>query len=332
MFFSKRRFSACIFLILGFAMHLLISSAGDVTSDLLCQHLSGSVLRINWERWDKYDLDIDASAFRIADQFGRVVTTANLENIIWRKPLAEVDISPGEFWYCFHEFKYGIEYIIDYVRQTFPIRLPIDPHHNRTVTKFKQLIVAKKYLYVPSWRFTCDPSRQQWGGKWIAKSLTGQPIPGTGVYSKVIYTTSICPSDLADRFPWFLQEEYDATCDLTVVFVDGKQFGFLLDRSLFPGLDWRKSIGNEHVDNAWTQVAIPPLLQGAITSIMRDLHLRFGRLDLLAKTPDCKEVVFLEVNPNGQWAWLDLKQTNGLFDAVLDLLSGNLSDIKEAWS
>jgi hypothetical protein len=126
---------------------------------------------------------------------------------------------------------------------------------------------------------------------------------------------------LADRFPWFLQGKYDAAYDLTVVFVDGKQFGFLLDRGLFPGLDWRKSIGNEQVDSAWMQVALPPPLQGAITSIMRDLRLRFGRLDLLAKTPDCKEVAFLEVNPNGQWAWLDLKQTNGLFDVVLDFLT-----------
>src|SRR5262249_15304533 len=161
-------------------------------------------------------------------------------NVIWRKPVAEVDTSPGEGWYCFHEFKYGIESIIDYVRSEFPLRLPIDPLHNRSVGKIKQLIVASKYLFVPSWLITCTPAQQQWEGRWVVKSMTGQPIPGTGAYSKVIYTTPVEPSALADTFPWFLQQQFDADYDLTIVYVDGKQFGFLLDRNLFPGLDWRQ--------------------------------------------------------------------------------------------
>ncbi len=139
----------------------------------------------------------------------------------------------------------------------------------------------------------CDTSKHQWDGEWIAKSLTGQPIPETGDYSKVIYTTPVHPSDLADRFPWLLQKKVEAAFDLTVVFVDGKQFGFRLDRSLFPGLDWRKSIGDELVDGAWIPVALPSRLEEAISCIMRDLQLRFGRLDLLATTPDCDEVSFL---------------------------------------
>jgi hypothetical protein len=54
---------------------------------------------------------------------------------------------------------------------------------------------------------------------------------------------------------------------------------------------------------------------------MSQLGLRFGRLDLLAGDTRCEQVWFLEVNPNGQWAWLDLGQDNGLFDAVITLLT-----------
>ena len=53
---------------------------------------------------------------------------------------------------------------------------------------------------------------------------------------------------------------------------------------------------------------------------MSDLGLRFGRLDLMTKDKSCQETTFLEVNPNGQWAWLDLSGNNGLFDAMIDFL------------
>jgi len=45
-------------------MHLLISSAGDVTSDLLCHRLEGSILRLNWERWNEYAIDVTQDGFQ----------------------------------------------------------------------------------------------------------------------------------------------------------------------------------------------------------------------------------------------------------------------------
>jgi hypothetical protein len=301
-------------------MHLLISIAGDVTSDLLCKRLAGNVLRVNWERWKEYDIEIRQSCFRIADHFGRAVTEATLENIIWRKPVKDVEPELGEGWYCFYEFKYAVQSIMEWARQDNPRRLPIDPAHNSRVDKFKQLRAASRYFPVPKWAFTSTPSALSLGNECVAKSLTGQPIPGTGELSKVIYTSLVNPNALADGFPWFVQQKADATQDLTVVFVDGKQFGFLLDRSLFHGLDWRQHIGKKEVDEAWKQVALPASLSRSISSLMADLGLRFGRLDLLSDAK-CENVWFLEVNPNGQWAWLDLEQTNGLFDGVVEFLT-----------
>lgn len=155
---------------------------------------------------------------------------------------------------------------------------------------------------------------------WVVKSVTGKPIPGTGDFSKVIYTNAVDPTRLSDHFPWFLQRQVQAAYDLTVVYVDGKQFGFLLDRSLFSGLDWRQSIGRKEVDEGWTPVTLPSDLSGSLSCIMCDLGLRFGRFDLLTNDPKCDQAWFLEVNPNGQWAWLDLKQDRGLFDAVITFL------------
>jgi len=139
-------------------MDLVITTANDVTSDLLCERLDGNVLRINFERWTDYFLDIHAKGFRIADSFGREVTQSNLGNIIWRKPLSTVDTEPGESWYAFHEFKYAVHSIIDSVRRQNPRRLPIDPAYNATIDKFAQLRAASTHLPIPDWHFTCQPS------------------------------------------------------------------------------------------------------------------------------------------------------------------------------
>jgi len=232
-------------------MHLLITSAGDVTSDLICERLAGTVLRLNWERWNEYSIDLHSMGFRVADRFGREVTESTIRNIIWRKPVSTVDTHPGESWYCFHEFKYAIQAIMEWTRQRNAAKLPIDPVHCTSVDKFTQLRVASKYVRVPEWHFTSTPTKHLSApGEWIVKSVTGKPIPGTGDFSKVIYTTAIDPATLSEGFPWFIQRRIQAAYDLTIVFVDGKQFGFALDRHLFSGLDWRQSIGVREVDRA----------------------------------------------------------------------------------
>jgi hypothetical protein len=49
-----------------------------------------------------------------------------------------------------------------------------------------------------------------------------------------------------------------------------------------------------------------------------DLKLGFGRLYFLL---DDQQYWFCEVNPNGQFAWLDLKGKNGLLQAVVSEIS-----------
>jgi glutathione synthase/RimK-type ligase-like ATP-grasp enzyme len=47
---------------------------------------------------------------------------------------------------------------------------------------------------------------------------------------------------------------------------------------------------------------------------MRSLRLTFGAIDLV-QTPS-GEYVFLEVNPSGQWLWLDDMLTLGISDTI----------------
>lgn len=53
---------------------------------------------------------------------------------------------------------------------------------------------------------------------------------------------------------------------------------------------------------------------------MRELDLSFGALDFLVTSSG--DWVFLEINPNGQWAWIEDKTGLPIAAAIADALTG----------
>lgn len=53
---------------------------------------------------------------------------------------------------------------------------------------------------------------------------------------------------------------------------------------------------------------LPPNIEGLCVNLVKALELKFGCIDMIV-TPD-KEYIFLEINPNGQWLWIE--QLTGL--------------------
>ncbi|MFA9220740.1 MAG: hypothetical protein ACEQSL_06090, partial [Sediminibacterium sp.] len=143
--------------------------------------------------------------------------------------------------------------------------------------------------------------------KSLSTALTNQ--------NRVLFTTKVKRGDLNNKYPWYLQTLIHAHLDVTVVFINQKLFAFELDRK--SGLiDWRKEINkNEQV---WRQHKLKPEIEEGIIKFMNDIKLNFGRLDFLVESED---YYFLEVNPNGQWAWLDLNNENGLLNEMINQIS-----------
>ena len=107
-----------------------------------------------------------------------------------------------------------------------------------------------------------------------------------------------------------------AEADMTAVFVAGRVFAFTLDRKTFDGVDWRKHINRQELN--WTPTTLSEDLVAGIQGFMKAAKLTFGRLDFLLADD---VAYFLEINPNGQWAWLDLEGKEGVFDAVIEELT-----------
>jgi glutathione synthase/RimK-type ligase-like ATP-grasp enzyme len=80
-------------------------------------------------------------------------------------------------------------------------------------------------------------------------------------------------------------------------------------------VDWRHA--TLHLRHE--QVELPASVNAKLVGIIGHYGLAFGAFDLI-QTPE-GEIVFLELNPNGQWAWLEQLTGIPIREALIDLLA-----------
>jgi len=292
---------------------LIITNSYDVTTDLLLDRLpDGRVFRLNFDQVDRYRIRFDRNGFCITAPDGRTISSDDVRKAYWRKPFnAESDsvVFGAAHQYAHAEWRYLLNEIVNLLWSDGKWVL-VEPFAERRTGKLLQLLHAERVFHVPPYEFVSNDSASATAA--VVKSLSGEPVDG-----KVLYTTKVQAGELDRRYPWFLQQYVPATYDITVVFVRGIVFAFKLHRDfLGDSPDWRRYISPEQL---WMPTALPKELLRAVSVYMDDLKLSYGRLDFLLD--DEQRYWFCEVNPNGQFAWLDLNRENGLLEAVISEIS-----------
>jgi glutathione synthase/RimK-type ligase-like ATP-grasp enzyme len=106
-----------------------------------------------------------------------------------------------------------------------------------------------------------------------------------------------------------------------VTYVGGHLFVAEIDSQSDPAakVDWRRTA---NPDLPHRRAALPRAVEQGIGRLMEVMDLRFGAIDLIRTPGDA--YMFLEVNPSGQWLWLDDILDFGITEAVADwLLNGS---------
>jgi glutathione synthase/RimK-type ligase-like ATP-grasp enzyme len=157
----------------------------------------------------------------------------------------------------------------------------------------------------------------------VAKPLKRGYIEHDG-HASVIYTTLLTDEDRArlDQVqfaPTLFQERVPRGFDLRVTVVGRTVFATEIRSGLAPEVevDWRR------LDPAvlqHTPHTLPPQIEASVLGLLRSFGLQFGALDFIVR-PDGR-YVFLEVNPNGQWAWIEQLIGTPISSAIADLLMG----------
>ncbi|MEV6067689.1 hypothetical protein AB0L82_14140 [Nocardia sp. NPDC052001] len=194
-----------------------------------------------------------------------------------------------------------------------------DPGADRTANrKLVQLETAYRAGFaVPETLITNDPDEAR-------SFIDSRPGPvvfkrtgtGRGAFTE---TRLVTPADtdllrgIRDS-PTIFQDYIHAECDLRIVWVDGIEWVVRIDSQSGVGrVDSRLD-----TSVAFTADRLPASVSKSLTTLMGALGLAFGVLDLRVGRDG--EFWFLEVNPQGQFAYLEIKTGLPIFESLANLL------------
>jgi hypothetical protein len=302
-------------------MLLILTNSIDGTTDEIVRRIgSDRVFRFNVDLWMDYEFEITPNGFWISDPLGWIVRSDDIKATYVRKPTFDdpIVVPEGgsiEAW-TRQQISYFVQELYNICSSLGTVRL-VEKGAQQRFGKFSQMLLASRFFAVPDWRFAKSAAPLMLKKPSIAKALVADFVQDY----RFLYTTPVDSESLDTSYPWFVQDLVNADADLTVVYVDGELFAFTVSRSSFPGVDWRRCINRQELD--WRRYQPAPHLGSSIQAYMKEASLSFGRLDFLLSGDTA---FFLEVNPNGQWGWLDVDGSEGLFDSVVRALTKGWSD------
>ena len=293
-------------------MVFVATCSQDQTSDLLLPRLApAGAFRFDIDRFRDYVWDFSPAGFRIVAPDGAEISDRTLSAFYLRKPmfLDAIDVPRGgcpENW-CREEVRDVFEGLYRECAAQGLCAL-VRPARGGPWRKMRQMRLAARFFPVPEWHLCCGaPAEAAPGGGWVFKTLTQTPM-GPGVYP---FVRDADPAALSPRYPWFLQRKVAGGEETTVVFVRGRCLAFRLRDDGADCVDSR--IVSARSPAAWEPAALSSAEIDAIRGFMDATDHEFGRFDFLRSGG---RLVFLEMNPNGQFAWLDPDGSRGLLDAV----------------
>jgi glutathione synthase/RimK-type ligase-like ATP-grasp enzyme len=313
---------------------LLATNKRDITTDFVVLELRRRnipFLRLNTE-----DLPQSAVTFEPRAVDGWQVTTDDLSHALssftagyYRRPSTPVpaaEISdPVAQEYCISEWSAVLRSLWNaldgrWLNSPFAIL--------RAEDKPKQLAVAASLGFqIPDTIVTNDAQaaiRFADRHKIIGKPLR-HALLERGKTGEVIFTTRLCRADLEDGAavslaPCIFQREIPKKCDVRVTVVGKNVFAVAIwsQATTDTATDWRKGSNPDLVHEI---IDLPVEISERCIALTQLFDIAFGAIDLVLDQED--DYWFLEINPNGQWAWIErrtgLPITSAIVDALLEI-------------
>lgn len=311
-------------------MLLILTSKEDLTADFLIVDLVRRKLpyfRLNVEDLvpGEFLFEADNSAVLRKIVLGNKELDLSLVTAVWYRraihPIPPAYLSQSEKAFIAGEFRHLVMGLV-----LNPEILWVNPIDKVSVAENKllQLRVARKIGFrIPKTLISSDVMKLRDFAAANAAGTICKPIfhglffDGVDRYS--IYTRRVTPesfqSEEADIGPVLLQEEIPRKCDVRVTYI-GREC-FVAEVHGAPGIvDWR----DPDLAVRFLPSSIGPDLDAMCRAMLDELGLIYGAFDFI-ETKD-GELVFLEVNPTGEWAWLEDKVGFPMRNAFSELFFG----------
>lgn len=322
---------------------LLVSTKVDIATDyvvLKLTDLGASFHRINTEDFPH----LASSSVRYGKEPGpswrwnspsKAIHLDNVRSVWFRRhrlPVLPPEIEAQDAEYCLRESDWFLKGAL-YSRDATSEQIKWMSHPAKVQlaeAKIYQLSVAQSLgLTVPDTIVSNDAAQirrffEEKGGEIIAKPLRLGYFD-YGDHQTAVFTSRVSAEDLSEDLPLQMapviyQELLPKLYDIRVTVVGDQLFAAAIDSQSIPSasLDWRRTESEElpHYTHE-----LPAHLEQACLNYTAALGLNFGALDFVL-TPQ-KEYVFLELNPNGQWVWIEEKLGFPISEAIATWLFNN---------
>ncbi|HEX7334808.1 MAG TPA: hypothetical protein VF290_25120 [Pyrinomonadaceae bacterium] len=202
-------------------------------------------------------------------------------------------------------------------------------HHIRHAeNKQLQLQVARELgLNTPRTLTTNDPSAVRAFAKSCEGGMVTKMLSSFAIYEAgkelVVFTNSVQPEDLADLSglslcPATFQELLRKSLEIRVTVVGHRVMSACIDSqvSARAAHDWRRD--GVRMLQEWRPYQLPLEVEKKILRLMDYFSLNYGAIDIIL-TPDERHV-FIELNPCGEFFWLEQSPGLPISEAIADLL------------
>lgn len=311
--------------------YLIVSSTIDFSTDMVCYRLledNEKFYRLNRDEFLKHKIVVDLqNEVMIISIDGEEYEAQfeHLKGIFFRAPVflrtqSKKELSVQEQlernqWSSF------LRNLIVFKNANW-INNPVSTY--RAENKIFQLCIAKEYgLEVPvTYISNCTDFNLESDKKYIVKSLDTalfydmENNKEMFTYSNVVSGSELNEYDLTSA-PIFIQEFLNPKIDCRVTYVQGKLFPVKIlqnGKGLYG--DWR--MRKEELE--YIPFQLPTYVENAIHKLMKKLELNFGGIDLAIVSG---EYYFIEVNPTGEWGWLEVKTGTKISKTIKRALAGD---------
>lgn len=309
-------------------MLLVLTTSEDATANYAAQVFNAAGLEF-------LRLDTDAATDRLRFSYSRNATLTYSErhlkidkitNIWLRRPTSfgpiEVEDKTGFSRHAANEWAEAIEGVLGILPVEFwvnhPTKNALASHKIEQLHRARLLgLRVPETLLTQSW----EEAAQFWEdsrGRLITKPLScgyveaAHPTDDTIIYtSPVPQKPSSDDDSLLQRCPTLFQEHIDKQLDVRITIIDDEDVWVGL-RSPHDHVDvrFREMRGVEYCE-----LRPPAAVRNLVLALCRSYHLCYAAVDMCVT--DDGEWYFLEINPDGQWAWLDLVGGTNIVDSFV---------------
>jgi glutathione synthase/RimK-type ligase-like ATP-grasp enzyme len=308
-------------------MILIITHKEDFTADFLIEKLN--YRGIKYFRLNCEEILSENYSIKLPSTFSPFSINGNYEfDSVWfrRVKLPVLDsLEPVERNFILRDFETLLENIFQVIKSKRWLSHPNKV--TRAENKLLQLTEATNVGFsVPQTIITNDREQltsfiNHTGRKVIIKPIRqGRIETDAGlwnIYTNIIDSSTVEELSKYDLTPCIIQEYINKQYELRITVVEGSVFAVKIDSQINKGttVDWRRE------KLPLQPYSLPYNIEQKCLRLVKKLEISFGAIDMIVN--DEGEYVFLEINPNGQWAWVEIETGVKISEAIIQYLTSD---------